>query len=66
MKKKRMPLEKRLAGTGAENCWPHAAWIYVEDYFLCLSDINQDLSNLLVKIFYDKGLSVNFSANFLP
>lgn len=44
MKKKRIPLEKRLAGAGAENCWPCAVWIFLGDYFLCLSEINQDLS----------------------
>lgn len=36
---KKIPLEKRL-GPSCRGGIPRAAWLFVEDYFLCLSDIN--------------------------
>ena len=37
---KRIPLEKRLSAGGSREGWPCAAWLYVEDYFLCLSQLS--------------------------
>ncbi len=49
---KKIPLEKRL-GPSCRGGIPRAAWLFVEDYFLCLSDINGDPS---YKDYYKKML----------
>lgn len=56
MKMQRIPLEKRLAaageGDGTGVC-PPAAWVFLEDYFLCLSRESGDPSH---KAYYKKLL----------
>lgn len=52
----RIPLEKRLAAAGegeASGVCPRAAWIFLEDYFLCLSQESGDPSH---KAYYKKLL----------
>lgn len=53
----RIPLEKRLAATAGEGDgtgdWPRAAWLYLEDYFLYLSQEGGDESH---KAYYKKLL----------
>lgn len=52
----RIPLEKRLAAAGegdAAGVCPRAAWIFLEDYFLCLSQESGDPSH---KAYYKKLL----------
>lgn len=56
----RIPLEKRLAAAGegdAGGICPRAAWLFLEDYFLCLSQESGDPSHKAYykKLLWDEG-----------